>query len=81
MSSKPLPESATLNSHFSKNTSRQPLSKRFFRNQTGWFVNDSDGSHGPYTDKAEAQTALVYYSLQTCWPTAKQLREFVRIGK
>lgn len=81
MSIKPLPEPLTPSHSQTPSISRRPINSRFFRDQSGWFVNDSDCSHGPYADKAEAQTALMYYSLRTAWPTEKQLREFVRIGK
>jgi hypothetical protein len=47
-----------------------------------WFVtNKRNEQAGPFNDKSEAQMALLYYVGRTCWPSAKQLREFSRLGR
>ena len=57
------------------------LQQRFFKKHDGWYVNvDTDNYAGPYSDKADAQMALMYYNVRTFWPSAKQLRAFVRKG-
>jgi hypothetical protein len=85
MSIKPLPtpghETVSQESGASPLKSRQPnpLKNCFAIKNGAWFVtNANDEQAGPYSNKADAQMALVYYVARTCWPSAKQLREFTR---
>jgi hypothetical protein len=58
-----------------------PLKNCFSIKNGVWFVTNADNEQaGPYSNKSDAQMALVYYVAQTCWPSAKQLREFARGG-
>ncbi|MEM8496854.1 MAG: DUF6316 family protein [Pseudomonadota bacterium] len=65
------------------NSNKQPVviykrSNRFFRKAGTWFYQTREGvDMGPFSDKAEAQMALVYFIERTEWPTAKQLRTFI----
>ncbi len=53
-------------------------SNRFFRKAGTWFYQTREGvDMGPFSDKAEAQMALVSFIERTEWPTAKQLRTFI----
>lgn len=85
MSIKPLPD--TDRKHFSKSavSDRQPLNplKNCFSIKNGaWFVTNADNEQaGPFSNKSDAQMALVFYVARTCWPSAKQLREFSRSGR
>ena len=55
--------------------------QRFFRKGTNWYFSTREGNAmGPYADKSEAQLALAYFVERTQWPTAKQLRDYIRGG-
>ncbi|NNC54918.1 MAG: hypothetical protein HKO07_04255 [Pseudomonadales bacterium] len=61
---------------------REPLSNRFCKKHGGWFVRHGDAELvGPFSDKADAQMALLYFSARLFWPSDKQLREFARHGR
>ncbi len=62
--------------------SGRSLRSKFLRKEGCWYVmGDENTITGPYSDKAEAQIALAYYTAHNQWPNAKQLREFARCGK
>ena len=52
----------------------------FFKQGNEWFIQMKQESIGPFADKADAQMALMYYSVRALWPSDKQLRCFVRQG-
>ncbi len=80
MSIKPLPK--TEQNESPKKSSRQHLKKCFSIKNGLWFVtNTKNEQAGPFSNKADAQMALLYYVGRTCWPSAKQLREFSRLGR
>lgn len=56
------------------------LQQCFFQRDGDWFIHMSEREVGPYEDKADAQMALMYYSVRAFWPTEKQLRNFARYG-
>ncbi|MBT5293208.1 MAG: hypothetical protein HOO01_07065 [Cellvibrionales bacterium] len=65
-----------------KMSNRQHLKNCFAIKNGRWFVtNKRNEQAGPFNDKSEAQMALLYYVGRTCWPSAKQLREFTRLGR
>jgi hypothetical protein len=66
---------------FANNSKNTPISQRFFRAKDGWYVNHDGSAHGPYPDKATAQTALMCFSVGTIWPTEKELRQFIHLGR
>lgn len=74
----------TPSAHFNNvhhNRASSSVQQRFFKKREGWYVSIDDSKiAGPYADKADAQMALMYYNVRTLWPSAKQLREFVRQG-
>lgn len=79
MSIKPLPDTAQPFSEYCPETTL--LKQRFFKTDGHWYVSSSnDESIGPFSDKADAQMALLYYSVRSFWPNPKQLREFARNG-
>ena len=58
------------------------LRNKFLRKEGCWYVMaEANTVAGPFSDKAEAQIALAYFSTHKQWPSAKQLREFARCGK
>ena len=58
------------------------LRNKFMRKEGFWYVlGEQNAVAGPFSDKAEAQIALAYFTTYQQWPSAKQLREFVRCGK
>jgi hypothetical protein len=60
--------------------SHPKLQRSFLHREGGWYVEADKKLIGPFADKAEAQMALMYYKIRTCWPSAKQLREYARNG-
>jgi len=56
------------------------LQQCFFQENGGWYIHMTDEDIGPYADKADAQMALMYYSLRALWPDEKELRSFARNG-
>lgn len=73
--------SAHFNNVHHNRASSSSVQQRFFKKREGWYVSIDDSKiAGPYADKADAQMALMYYNVRTLWPSAKQLREFVRQG-
>ena len=56
------------------------LQQCFFQNDGSWFIHMPDQDIGPFDDKADAQMALMYFSLRAGWPNAKELRNFARHG-
>lgn len=59
-----------------------PLKNCFSIKNGAWFVTNAENEQaGPFSNKADAQMALVFYVARTCWPSAKQLREFSRSGR
>lgn len=85
MSIKSLPN--TDGKHLSKSaaSNRQhlnPLKNCFSIKNGAWFVTNADDEQaGPFSNKSDAQMALVFYVARTCWPNAKQLREISRSGR
>ena len=80
MSIKPLPKTDQNDSP--RKSNRQHLKNCFSIRNGLWFVtNTQDEQAGPFSNKADAQMALLYYVGRTCWPSAKQLREFTRFGR
>lgn len=80
MSIQPLPK--TNEGDSPKTSSRQHLKKCFSIKNGSWFVTNTENEQaGPFSNKADAQMALLYYVGRTCWPSAKQLREFTRFGR
>ena len=58
----------------------QSLQKCFFQKNGNWYIHLPEKDIGPYDDKADAQMALMYYSVRALWPSEKQLRSFTRHG-
>jgi len=56
------------------------LQRSFLHRDGSWYIEVDQQLVGPFTDKADAQMALMYYKMRTCWPNAKQLREYARNG-
>ena len=56
------------------------LQKCFFQKEGNWYIHMPEQDIGPYDDKADAQMALMYYSVRALWPSEKQLRSFTRHG-
>ena len=82
MSIQPLPKHQPRHHNNAVAARHGSLQQRFFKQNGRWFINAAnDQKAGPYNDKADAQTALLYYSTRTCWPSAKQLRAFTRCGR
>ncbi|MDB2409327.1 hypothetical protein N9W57_01725 [Pseudomonadales bacterium] len=80
MSIKPLPKTDQNDSP--RKSNRQHLKNCFFIRNGLWFVTNTQNEQaGPFSNKADAQMALLYYVGRTCWPSAKQLREFTRFGR
>lgn len=52
--------------------------ERFCKKDAGWFYTTREGIDiGPYSDKTEAQMALVYFVERTQWPSESQLRSYI----
>ena len=80
MSIQPLPKTDQDDSPRTSN--RQHLKNCFSIKNGLWFVTNKRNEQArPFNDKSEAQMALLYYVGRTCWPSAKQLREFSRLGR
>lgn len=80
MSIKPLPKTDQNDSP--RKSNRQHLKNCFSIRDGLWFVTNTQNEQaGPFSNKADAQMALLYYVGRTCWPSAKQLREFTRFGR
>ena len=80
MSIKPLPKTDQNDSP--RKSNRQHLKNCFSIRDGLWFVTNTQNEQaGPFSYKADAQMALLYYVGRTCWPSAKQLREFTRFGR
>ncbi|MBR9805166.1 hypothetical protein GYB62_01450 [bacterium] len=51
----------------------------FYQRDGQWFVSsDDNGDAGPFSNKAEAQLALVYFTQEDHWPSEKELRSYQR---
>lgn len=77
-----VPESKSADHSGDASPAREPVFNRFCKKHGGWFVRHGDSELiGPFSDKADAQMALLYFSARLFWPNDKQLREFARHGK
>ncbi|MBT8138800.1 MAG: hypothetical protein KJP25_03455 [Gammaproteobacteria bacterium] len=77
-----VPDAKSADHPASASAAHEPLLNRFCKKHGGWFVRHGDTELiGPFTDKADAQMALLYFSARLFWPNDKQLREFARHGK
>ena len=63
-----------------KSPSQANLQQCFYIQDGRWYIHMPGQDIGPYDDKADAQMALMYYSVRALWPTEKELRTFARHG-
>ena len=56
------------------------LQKCFYQKDGNWYIHMPEQDVGPYDDKADAQMALMYYSVRALWHSERQLRSFTRHG-
>ncbi len=71
---------ASNNGNIKKHTDHL-IQQCFFQQDGEWFIQMKREKVGPFGDKADAQMALMYYSIRALWPDDKQLRCFVREGR
>jgi hypothetical protein len=49
----------------------------YFAERGRWYFRTNGNVMGPFTDKAEAQMAVLYFRQRLKWPSLRQLHEFM----